>query len=390
MIPVTEALKHIENHFKPLKIVSKPIEKTLGFVLAQDVLSPINMPPFKQSSMDGYAFKHSDNTTFKVVGEIPAGSPNNIEFSGNEAIRIFTGARVPDEADTVVMQEHVSITDNVLSIDTLPRKSANVRLLGEQIKIEDVALTKGSVLNAAAIGFLAGLGISKVKVYKKPKVYILVTGNELQQLGKKLKEGQVYESNSITLKLALKKVGVKNIRILQVKDNLDATTKAITKCLKKADVVLVSGGISVGDYDFVKRALEINNVREVFYKVNQKPGKPLWFGYKNDTKVVAIPGNPASSLSCFYVYVLPLLQSMMGNTECHLPRLEAQVENDIKNNFSKTLFLKGIVNNGQATALTGQASSMLKSFAIANSLLIVPEDKSIIKNGEVITYIKLS
>lgn len=389
MIPVTEAIKHIENHFKPLEVISKPISKALDFVLAQDVLSPINMPPFKQSSMDGYAFKHSDKTTYTVIGEVQAGASNNIELNANEAVRIFTGARVPDQADTVVMQEHVSAIDKALNIDTLPQKFANVRLLGEQIKVDDVALKKGTVLNAASIGFLAGLGIPTVNVYKIPKVYILVTGNELQQLGNTLKEGQVYESNSITLKLALKKTGVKNIKILRVEDHLDATIKAIGKCLKKADVVLISGGISVGDYDFVKQALQINKVNEVFYKVIQKPGKPLWFGYKGQTKVVALPGNPASSLSCFYVYVLPLIRALMGKTECHLPRLQAKAESDIKNNFKKTLFLKGIVKDGQATALTGQASSMLKSFAIANALLVVPEETDIIKKGDTLTYLKL-
>lgn len=390
MISVTEATNKIEKHFNPLEVTSKPLVRTLNCVLAVDIKSPINMPPFRQSSMDGYAFKHSDKTTtYTIVGEVPAGSSKNIDLNANEAARIFTGARVPDFADTVVMQEHVSIEDKVLNINILPQKAANVRLLGEQIKVDDIALKKGIELNPASVGFLAGLGIAKVKVYKKPKVCILVTGNELQQLGKKLKEGQVYESNSITLKLALTKIGVRNIRILQVKDNLDATTKAVSKCLKKADMVLISGGISVGDYDFVKQALEINEVNEVFYKVNQKPGKPLWFGYKDKVKVFALPGNPASSLSCFYLYVLPLIQSMMGKAECHLPRLQAKLEIEIKNKFNKTLFLKGIVNNGQASILTGQASSMLKSFTIANALLIVPEDKSVIKKGEVINYIKL-
>lgn len=389
MISVSEALNHIKPHCKPLKMVSKSIENCLGMVLADNVLSLINMPSFKQSSMDGYAFIHLRKKTYKVVGEVPAGSSKNIALKAGEAVRIFTGARVPDDADTVVIQEHTERDDEVLKISKLPKKGTNVRPLGEQIKQGEVALEKGTILNPASIGFLAGLGIAKVKVYKQPKVSILITGNELQRIGKPLKTGQVYDSNSVTLKLALQRLGVKKVTITHVKDTLKATKKAIEKQLKKSDVVLISGGISVGDYDFVKQALEDNKVKEVFYKVNQKPGKPLWFGHKDKTKVFALPGNPASSLSCFYVYVLPLLKALMGRNDYELPISQAKASIDIKNVHSKTLFLKGQVDNGLATPLTGQASSMLKSFAVSNALLVVPEDVEIIKKGTSINYLQL-
>ncbi|MCH2032848.1 MAG: molybdopterin molybdotransferase MoeA [Tenacibaculum sp.] len=390
MISVSEAIQHIENHFSKMALVKRPIEKTLGYILGEDVISPINMPPFKQSAMDGYAFVHSNNNDYFVSGEVPAGSNENFPVNYNEAIRIFTGSRIPDDADTVVMQEHTERKDDNLRILTLPEKGANVRPLGNQIKIGDVALKTGTYLNEAAIGFLAGLGITKVQVYKKPKVSILVTGNELQEVGKKLKESQVYDSNSITLKLALKQLGIKKVRISKVKDTFKTTFKTIKKELDKSDVVLISGGISVGDYDFVKQALLGNKVEEVFYKVNQKPGKPLWFGYNDTTKVFALPGNPASSLSCFYMYVLPLLKAHLGYTNPHLPKEKATTISDIKNKFGKTLFLKGTVENGQATLLDGQASSMLKSFAVSNALLIVPENETIIEKGQKIEYIKLS
>ncbi|WP_179343677.1 molybdopterin molybdotransferase MoeA [Winogradskyella ursingii] len=389
MISVSKVLKHLEVHCKPLESVEKSINKVFGLVLAEDIKSPINMPPFKQSSMDGYAFIHSENTTFKIIEEVQAGSSKNIKLKSGEAVRIFTGARVPDDADTVVMQEHTNRKDNQITINTLPRIGVNVRALGEQIKVGDIALKKGIQLNEAAIGFLAGLGIAKVKTYKRPKIQILITGNELKQIGEKLKEGEVYDSNSITLKLALRRIGIKKIKVSKVKDDLKSTVKAIEKSLKKSDVVLISGGISVGDYDFVKEALERNEVKEVFYKVNQKPGKPLWFGHKKGTKVFALPGNPASSLSCFYVYVLPLLKAQMGFMNYQNEKLTAIASSDIKNNFGKTLFLKGTVEHDKATVLTGQASSMLKSFAVSNALLIVPEDVDIIKKGEPISYIKI-
>lgn len=390
MISVSEAIQHIENYCIPSIIIEKPIEKTLNSVLAEDIVSPINMPPFKQSSMDGYAFIHAENESYKIIGEIQAGSSEDIPLKEGEAVRIFTGARVPNIADTVVMQEHTKTKDGFLFIEKLPSVSTNVRPLGEQIKVGEIALEKGTELNEAAIGFLVGLGISKVKVYKQPKVSILITGNELKQLGEELKEGEVYDSNSITLKLALQQIGIKKVRIVKIKDTFKATKKAVKKQLEKSDVVLISGGISVGDYDFVKKALEENEVKEVFYKVNQKPGKPLWFGYKDDTVVFALPGNPASSLSCFYMYVLPFIKAKLGHLEYHLPKLKAVVNEDVVNVYGKTLFLKGKVDNGIAEQLKGQASSMLKSFAISNSLLLLPEDKEIIKKGEEIMYVKLN
>ncbi len=388
MIPVSKALRHIDLNGTTPKTISKSIEKTAGLMLAEDVLSPINMPPFRQSSMDGYAIIHSDKSIFQVVGEVQAGSSENVSLNLGEAVRIFTGARVPDDADTVVMQEYTSRNGQDLEIEMLPRKNTNVRPLGEQIETGAIALKKGTYLNEAAVGFLTGLGVAKVTVYETPKVSVLITGNELQENGKPLEEGQVYDSNSITLKLALKRIGIKNTLISQVKDDLESTAKAIEEHLKKSDVIIISGGISVGDYDFVKKALIKNDVKEVFYKVNQKPGKPLWFGYKGETKIFALPGNPASSLSCFYVYVLPLLRAQMGHFDNHLPRLKGKTTSDIKNIHSKTLFLKANVSDGKVSVLTGQASSMLKSFAMSNALLIVPADTEEIKEGEDITYIQ--
>ena len=389
MISVSEALQLIEKHAQFNAIKVKPIIKTMGLVLAEDVISAIYMPPFKQSSMDGYAFAHSDSDCYTVVDEIQAGSARNVSLKRGEAVRIFTGARVPDSADTVIMQEHVQRQGNQLNIKILPHKYANVRPIGEQINAGEIALTKGVELNEAAIGFLASIGATRVKVYKRPKVSILITGNELQQSGDQLEDGQVYESNSITLKMALKRLGINKVNTAMVGDDLAQTTEAIKKCIAQSDVVLISGGISVGDYDFVKQALEANDVSEVFYKINQRPGKPLWFGVKNKTKVFALPGNPASSLSCFYIYVLPLLKAQLGHRDCHLPSGEAFAADDIDNKSGKTLFLKGMVENEQATLLSGQASSMLKSFAVCNAILVIPSHVKFIKKGEKITYLKL-
>ena len=347
------------------------------------------MPPFRQSSMDGYAFKYSSETKFDLIGEVQAGVSEDKKLDAQEAVRIFTGARVPDDADTVVMQEHVRQKDGNIHIERLPKPFANVRDLGEQIKEGELALSKGTYLNEAAIGFLAGLGVQEVSVFNKPSVGVLITGNELQKAGKELEVGQIYDSNSVTLQLALNRFDIANVSVSFVKDTLDATKKAIQAQLDEHDVVLISGGISVGDYDFVKEALTANQVQEHFYKVNQKPGKPLWFGSKDEKQVFALPGNPASSLSCFYIYVVPALRKMMGYQNIHLARGEAITTSTISNPFQKTRFLKGIVQENAATPLTGQASSMLKSFAISNVLLEVPAHVERIEAGEAITYIDL-
>ncbi len=389
MIAVKNAIQIIESTIRSQKVHSKKVVKVLNQVLAEDIVSPIDMPPFKQSSMDGYAIIHSEEGQYQITGEVQAGASKDLTLKQGEAVRIFTGARVPESADTVVMQEHTSVEKNVLIVEEVPKKGSNVRPQGEQIKKGEVALQKGTLLKQAAIGFLAGLGIEEVKVFNLPKVSILITGNELQPPGKKLKKGQVYESNSITLKLALKNLGINKVTVEHVKDKLGATTKVIKKHLRQADVVLISGGISVGDHDFVKEALERNKVEELFYKVNQKPGKPLWFGKKDEKVVFALPGNPASSLTCFYVYVLPALKRMMGHRDMHLPRKTATASEDIRNKHRKDLFLKGIVNDGKAKVLIGQASSMLRSFAICNALLMIPADQEVVKQGEAFQYIQL-
>lgn len=389
MISVTDALALVEKYSNPLKSKKRKTVKSYGYILAEDVVSPINMPPFKQSSMDGYAYKYSETNKFTVVGEVQTGDVKNVDLKEGEAIRIFTGARIPDSADTVVMQEHVSRNDNELILEKAPLKGANVRELGEQIKTGEVALEKGTYLNEAGIGFLAGLGIENIDVYNHPKVGILITGNEIKKIGDTLEDGQIYDSNSLTLKLAVKRLGIKKIKVRYAVDTLEDTKKQLQKLLNTCDVIMISGGISVGDYDFVQQALIEIGAEEIFYKINQKPGKPLWFGKLGEKMIFALPGNPASSLTCFYVYAWPLLKGKMGFTEKHLPLLEARASSDINNSFGKTLFLKGDVKNGEAYLFTGQASSMLKSFAISKSLLVVPDDVDKILKGESVSYLKL-
>jgi molybdopterin molybdotransferase len=390
MIKVSEALAIVAENSSNMPVQKISVRKALGYVLAETLYSPIDMPPFRQSAMDGYAFIHSEKHQYDIVSISQAGDHSDIKLKENEAVRIFTGAFVPKNADTVIMQEHVMANEKSILITNMPDQFANVRAKGEQIAKEDVVFEANTLITPAAIGFLACLGITEIAVYKKPKVAILVTGNELVESGKKLPKGKIYESNSVMLQAALQTIGIRKTKVYKVKDNLKATKKALKGLLAKNDIVLISGGISVGDYDFVKEALLENGVEELFYKINQKPGKPMFFGSKNETLVFALPGNPASSLTNFYIYVYPAIKNRMGFAEIHLPKLVRKLNAPIANTTGKTLFLKALYDETNVTVLDGQGSSMLNSFAIANSLLIVPDDVESLKKGELVTLLPIN
>ena len=390
MISSVNAIKKIESVKFETLTEQLNIENALNRILAQDVNTPINMPPFRQSAMDGYAIKLTNSNTYNIIDESKAGDGRNINLNPGEAARIFTGALVPNNADTVVIQENVTKDNGVITITKRPEQFDNIRPIGEQVKSGEVVLRKGLKLNPAAIGFLAGIGIQNVIVYKSPKVSIVITGNELQKAGQELEEGKIFESNSVMLETALKKINIKDISIFNTKDTFNETKETIAKALYESDVVLISGGISVGDYDFVQEALKVNEVDEIFYKVNQKPGKPLWFGRKGDQFVFGLPGNPASALSCFYIYVTPLLNRLMGSQSIHLPKIKSRTLSGYKNNTGKTLFLKGILTNNEVEILHGQQSSMLHSFASSNVLVRIPSDTKLINVGNEVECILLN
>lgn len=385
MIQVEDALSIIAAQSCQMPIRKIKLGKSLHYILAESIYSPIDMPPFRQSAMDGYAFKHSELQQFQVVSTAQAGGFFNKKINEDEAVRIFTGAFVPDDLDTVVMQEHTNRVDDSLEISKMPLCLANVRAKGEQVKKGELVLEKNTLITPAAIGFLAGLGITELLVYAKPKVAIVVTGNELVSPGKRLSKGKIYESNSIMLEAALSEMGISKIKKVRVKDNFLQTKKVLKECLTRFDIVLVSGGISVGDYDFVKEALLQNGVQELFYKINQKPGKPLFFGKINQTIVFALPGNPASALTCFFVYVYPALKISMGFDAIHLPKIKRKIKTSFQNTSGKSLFLKAFYDTDSATILESQSSAMLNTFALANALIFIPFDVERVEmNQEVI------
>ncbi|MEE9362300.1 MAG: gephyrin-like molybdotransferase Glp [Cellulophaga sp.] len=389
MISVNEAIQFVENNSSVGEKKNLFLIDALNHILSKDIISPMNMPPFRQSAMDGYALHIQKSGTYTIIDEVKAGDGHHPTLNKGEAVRIFTGAAVPDSANAVVMQEKVTVVGSELSLQKPVLQEENIRKLGEQAQKGAIALRKGTKLTPAGIGYLGSLGITKVEVYKKPTIAIVTTGNELTEPGKPLEYGKIYESNSIMLASVLNTLGFLDYSIHKVADNYQDTRTLLRDVISSNNMVIVTGGISVGDYDFVGKALEEIMVEQIFYKVKQKPGKPLFFGKKENTHIFALPGNPAAALSCFYLYVYPSLQILSGKLDFSLPRVKAKSLTEYTRKGDRAHFLKAFLLNNEVQILDGQSSSMLQTFALANVLVHVPEEIEHIKIGDTIEVICL-
>ena len=389
MVSVEQAYNIIRENIQPLAAIPIKLEESAGYVLDTDIFSPVNVPSFLQSSMDGYAFAYTSgyqDSPLQISGMLQAGSSELLEVTEGKAVRIFTGAPLPQGADTVVMQEKTILQNHSITItDSNLIPGVNVRQVGADILKDSLTLTKGTLLTPATIGVLASMGFSEVTVINQPSLHIIVTGNELQAVGKPLTSGQVYESNSPMLVAALQQLGIKKISVEKVTDSLENITTALQNSIAQSDVTLLVGGISVGDYDFVLEATQRNGVEPLFYKVKQKPGKPLYLGKKGKQVVVALPGNPASALSCFYLYVTRVIDALSGTQNA--PLIEsAPITNDYQKPAGFTHFLKGYYNRKQKQVhlLTGQESYKMHSFAQANCFVELREAITEVKKGEIV------
>jgi len=385
MISVKEAKTCIAENIEKLPFVRTPLLKASGYVLAEDVYAITDIPAFEQSSMDGYAFlfREKDNRLC-IRGEMPAGAEKQLVLEKGQAIRIFTGAPLPSGADTVVMQEKVAVeSGELLILDKALQQGGNVRNKGAEIKADALAMEKGNLLSPAAIGFLAGIGMTEVSVYPAPSVSIIVTGRELQKPGKDLQFGQVYESNSFSLRAALQQAQITGVKVFEADDELSVLQTVLNTALQSSDVVLLTGGISVGDYDFVLQASDLCGIDKVFHKVKQRPGKPLYFGKKGTKLVFGLPGNPSSVLTCFYEYVLPALEAL-SNKERSIQAVSAKLDKSYSKAVGLTHFLKGLYADGKVSALNAQESFRLSSFAQANCLICLEEEKTEYVAGEMV------
>ena len=384
-IQVSDARKLIRESIKTPDPVKVSINAAAGLILAEDIFSLTDVPPFNQSSMDGYAINYQGwkkKETLKIAGMAQAGLAGLDPIQSDEARRIFTGAVVPHGSDTVVMQEKVDVLDGKLLIkDNNLAIGQNVRIQGSEAKKGEIALEKGHLLNPTAIGFLAGLGIHELMVYPAPTISIILTGNELQQPGLALNYGQVYESNSYALNAAIREAGILNVDVFSAEDDLKILIEVLAIALQNSNLVLLTGGVSVGDYDFVIRAAEANGVEQVFHKIKQKPGKPIYFGKKGEKYVFGLPGNPASVLTCFYEYVYPAM-GLLGNKQKEMIKINAILESDIKKPAGMTHFLKAYYNGKTVKELKAQESFRLSSFAKSNCLIELEAEQSEFKAGE--------
>ena len=295
MISVEQAFKIIDT-IQTLDPVNVSIQEALGYTLAEDVISPINMPPFNQSAMDGYAVNGTGDS-FSLVGEIKAGdNASSLLLRQGEAVRIFTGAMVPTSATSVIRQEIVEKSDNSIHITSNYAQNQNIRFIGEQIEKGAVAAKERTLITPGVLGFLVGIGIQTVSVFRKPSIAILVTGDELIPSNESLTPGKIYESNSFMIQAAFRSIGYEST-IQRVKDDFEATKQQFATLIATNDLIIATGGISVGDYDYVGKALEELGTEQLFYKVKQKPGKPLYLGKNRNSYIFGLPGNPGAALS---------------------------------------------------------------------------------------------
>ncbi|MFZ4800205.1 MAG: gephyrin-like molybdotransferase Glp [Bacteroidia bacterium] len=392
MISVSEAQKLIATHSNIFETITVPLYEATGLVSAENMFSTINFPPFDQSAMDGYGFRMEDldeNKSLTITDEIPAGVFPTKPLLVNSAVRIFTGAPVPLGCNTIVIQEKVTVIDNKLFInDDQITIGANIRTQGFQTKIGDLVLEAKTKITPGVIGYLAGLGFDQIKVFRKPNICVITTGNELNKPGNTLENGKVYECNSYSLHAALSEYKIEPKKVISVIDNEAEITQVIKQNIPHFDIIILSGGVSVGDYDFVSKALENCGVQKIFHKVKQKPGKPLYFGKINNTIIFGLPGNPSALLSCFYLFISPVIKKMMGL------KIENKTLLPLSNSFTKkaglTFFLKGKMLENKVTILQAQESFLMSSFAYANCIVQLDEDKTEFNKGDLVEVFLLN
>jgi molybdopterin molybdotransferase len=407
MLSVAEALNKVLSNTKVLDAEARPILESRGQVLVEDIIAAIDIPTLDNSAMDGYAVLAGDTLgatpqtpcVLKVIDTVIAGAISQHQITPGTAIRIMTGAPVPTGADSVVPFED---TDNQpipksgeVRIFREVRPGTHIRKAGEDISKGSVAIAKGTVINPAHIGLLASLGRSRVNVIRRPRVAILVTGNELVETDRPLPPGKLYNSNSYTIaSLVASYGGIPDILGI-ARDNEDSLTSLIHQGLQ-ADMLITTGGVSEGDFDIVKEIIEKEG-RIIFWKVRMKPGKPVVFGIfpvgSREVPHFGLPGNQAAAMVAFEIFARPAILKMSGKTNFDKKTVQAVSEDTIKNEDGRRVYARAIVEcrHNQYFARTSgpQGSHILTSMSLANGLIVVPEDKPLVKPGDTVDVMML-
>ncbi len=387
-----EALKHLIDQANPhAKSETLAVASALGKILAEDIISSINVPAHDNSMMDGYAI-HTDfltnNISFEVSQRIPAGS-NGTPLQANTLARIFTGAPIPNGVNAVIMQEETEQQGERVKITAHSVKPGqNIRVIGEDIAKDSIILHKGHKLRAQDLGLISSIGVAEVLVYQPLTIATFTSGNELLEPGEVLEEGKIYNANRYVLAGAIPSLGFTLIDLGTVADTLDATMQAMQQAAKIADVVITTGGVSVGEEDHIKPAIE--QLGELnMWKVKMKPGKPLAYGNIQGTPFIGLPGNPVSAFATFILFARPFLLSMQGQTQVEPQPIWLPADFDWqKANFRREFARGKLCNQNKTTSVAlypNQGSGVLSSTVWAEGLVVIPEDTTIQK-GDLVAY----
>ncbi|MBU1122867.1 MAG: molybdopterin molybdotransferase MoeA [Candidatus Omnitrophica bacterium] len=394
MISFVEALDKIVKNTPVLLAEEVGVTESVGRVLAQDICSPINMPPMDKSAMDGYAVNYKDairnNLTLKCGGVIQAGSANQKSINEGQCVKIMTGAPIPKTADTVVMVENTKNVDTRVKILKPIKKGQNICFKGEDITVNQKLLAKGKIISIADIALIATTGKSFIKVIKKPTVAFLNTGDEIVPAGKKLPKNKIYNSNGPQLAALLSFDGISGKFLGIVKDKPEALTKTIKKGLNY-DILLISGGVSMGDYDFIPQILQTLKIRKIFHKVKIKPGKPLLVGKHKKTLIFGVPGNPVSNFTTYMLFIRTAIYKMMGYKNFMPQFKEGIIKKTVKRNPGRLHFVPVTVEKKNhkkyLTPPTSHGSADIVSLSQADGFMMVDADKTLVKKNEKIKYI---
>lgn len=406
-ISYAEAKRLILEQVSPLPQTRVRVESMLGSYLSQPITAKFAMPRFDNSAVDGFGVLCADLESaqtqapvkLQLLGEIAAGSGEEFKLTRGTAIKILTGGRVPPSVEAVVMREYCEESAGSVAVSKSATAGENIRRAGGEFKTGDQVLPAGVRVNPAVVGLLATLGYSSFMAHEKPRVAIVTTGDELVQPGHQLKDGQIYDSNSYALQAALSAIGIEEWVVHHARDTRRSTKQAFTFAIEQADVILSSGGVSVGDYDYVKPTLEEMGVETVFWRIAIKPGKPVYFGTlqqprrKQKKLIFGLPGNPVSVLVTFNEFVKPALLALMGDNEHKPVLLPAKLAKSLRKPAGRLDLVRGLLtvnDEGQLAVMptVGQDSHMLSGLALADCFIhFGPEEESLAEGSNVLVHL---
>jgi molybdopterin molybdotransferase len=397
LIEHPEAVRLVLENTHRLPAEDVPLVEARGLALAEDVRARFDSPPFDNSAVDGYAVRSGDaeaGRTFRVVDEAPAGRPAAKSVGEGEAIKIFTGGVIPEGADAVVMVENTSGWGEEFELKKAASPEQNVRGSGEDVREGAVILSAGTEIGPPEIALAATQGYGRLPVYRRPEVVILSTGTELVEPGEReLEPGEIYDSNSFAMIAQAEEVGARARRVSAASDDAEVLRNAVKEALETADVVVTSGGVSVGEKDLVKGTMLELGVEQVFWGVKFKPGKPLFFGVHEGASVFGLPGNPVSAMVCFELFVRPALVKMMGREDKGRPRIQVYFEEDVRNTFGRMHAMRVSIQQTEkgwlARSVGAQGSGLVSSLTKADALALIGPESEGVRAGEPVEAIVL-